>query len=134
MGHPCLACGACCAHYRVAFHWSEAEPALGGAVPPELAARLDPHRLAMRGTDGKRPRCVALEGEVGRAVRCGIYARRPSVCREVVPAWETGEPSPQCDKARLAHGMAPLARADWEVLAAPAQAAAGTEAAASSKR
>ncbi|RBD09468.1 YkgJ family cysteine cluster protein, partial [Xanthomonas oryzae pv. oryzae] len=28
MAHPCLTCGACCAYFRVSFHWSEADPAL----------------------------------------------------------------------------------------------------------
>lgn len=113
MEHPCQRCGACCASFRVAFHWSEADASLGGQVPPELAEKLDPHRLAMRGTQASRPRCVALEGRVGEAVRCGIYAQRPSVCREVAPAWEAGRPSPQCDKARRAHGLQPLRPEDW---------------------
>ena len=53
MLHPCLRCGACCAHFRVAFHWSEAESFLGGEVPAELTVKLDPHRLVMRGTESK---------------------------------------------------------------------------------
>lgn len=113
MGHPCLRCGACCAHFRVAFHWSEAESFLGGSVPPELTEKLDPHRLVMRGTQAAKLRCVALQGTVGEAASCGIYAQRPSVCREVAPAWEFGTPSPQCDKARLAHGLVPLTPEDW---------------------
>lgn len=113
MAHPCLRCGACCAHFRVAFHWSEAEAFLGGVVPPEFADKLDPHRLVMRGTQASQPRCVALQGSVGEAASCGIYERRPSVCREVVPSWEFGAPSPQCDKARLAHGMQLLTPEDW---------------------
>jgi Fe-S-cluster containining protein len=113
MLHPCLRCGACCAYFRVAFHWSEADASLGGLVPPELAEALDPHRLVMRGTQASKPRCVALQGTVGQAAHCGIYERRPSVCREVEPAWESGRPSPQCDKARMAHGMQPLTPADW---------------------
>ena len=113
MEHPCLRCGACCAFFRVAFHWSEAETFLGGKVPPELTEKLDPHRLAMRGTNAAQPRCVALQGTVGEAASCGIYAQRPSVCREVAPAWEFGTPSPQCDKARLAHGLRPLTPGDW---------------------
>jgi hypothetical protein len=68
MEHPCLRCGACCAFFRVAFHWSEAEAFLGGKVPPELTEKLDPHRLAMRGTNAAQPRCVALQGTVGEAV------------------------------------------------------------------
>ena len=113
MDHPCLRCGACCAHFRVAFHWSEAEPFLGGVVPAELTEKLDPHRLAMRGTYTAAPRCTALQGTVGETAHCGIYPQRPSVCREVAPSWEFGAVSPQCDKARLAHGLAVLTPQDW---------------------
>lgn len=98
---------------------------MGGTVPPELTEKLDPHRLVMRGTQARQPRCVALQGTVGRAASCGIYAQRPSVCREVMPAWETGLPSPQCDKARFAHGLPPLAPEVWaDVWAAASEAAA----------
>ena len=38
--HPCLTCGACCAHFRVSFHWSEADPEQGGAVPAALTEPL----------------------------------------------------------------------------------------------
>lgn len=117
MLHPCLRCGACCAYFRVAFHWSEADASLGGVVPQELTEALDPHRLVMRGTQASTPHCVALQGTVGEAAHCGIYERRPSVCREVEPAWESGRPSPQCDKARVAHGMSPLTPADWPAVA-----------------
>jgi len=113
MSHPCLRCGACCAHFRVAFHWSEAEAFMGGTVPPELTERIDPHRVAMRGTQARQPHCVALQGTVGTAASCSIYAQRPSVCREVIPAWEFGAPSAQCDKARAAYGLAPLTPEDW---------------------
>lgn len=113
MKHPCLRCGVCCAFFRVSFHWSEADASLGGCVPPELTEKLDPHRLVMLGTDEAQPRCVALQGTLGVAAHCGIYARRPSVCREVQPSWEFGTISPQCDKARLAHGLAVLTPQDW---------------------
>ncbi|MFC5740646.1 YkgJ family cysteine cluster protein [Dyella tabacisoli] len=113
MGHPCLRCGACCAYFRVAFHWSETDAFIGGMVPPALTEKLDPHRVSMRVTDAARSRCVALQGTVGKAASCGIYAQRPSVCRDVVPAWEFGAASAQCDKARIGHGMKPLTAADW---------------------
>ena len=113
MDHPCLACGACCATFRVAFHWLEADPALGGAVPTELTEVLDPHRLVMRGTQARSPRCVALQGQVGGPIRCGIYGQRPSPCRDLLPAWENGQPSPQCDRARARHGLPPLTPAHW---------------------
>jgi len=111
--HPCLSCGACCATFRVAFHWSESDPALGGVTPPELTERLDPHRVVMRGTFAPPMRCTALRGEVGGNAHCGIYPSRPSPCRELQPAWEHGEPSPQCDRARARHGLAPLEPDHW---------------------
>lgn len=113
MPHPCLSCGACCAYFRVAFHWSEADRFLGGQTPPELTHPLDPHRVVMLGTQSRAPRCVALQGEIGMAAACGIYALRPSPCRDLVPAWEQGEPSPQCDRARAAHGLPPLSPETW---------------------
>ena len=116
MSHPCLSCGACCATYRVSLHWSEAEPALGGAVPRELTETFDAHRLVMRGTWARVPRCIALDADVGRYSRCTIHERRPSACREVMPSWEHGAPDSQCDRARRSHGLAPLTPADWRVL------------------
>ncbi|WP_109124759.1 YkgJ family cysteine cluster protein [Dyella sp. C11] len=113
MSHPCIGCGVCCAHFLVAFHWSEADEGMGGVVPPELTETLDPHRLVMRGTRAYQPRCVGLKGTLGKDALCGIYERRPSVCREVEPSWEFGRPSAQCDKARIAHGLPVLTPADW---------------------
>jgi Fe-S-cluster containining protein len=110
MAHPCLSCGACCAAYRVSFHWLEASAA---DIPPQLLERVDPHRLAMRGTWARAPHCQALRGAVGADVACTIYAQRPSPCRELAAAWEHGVPSPQCDRARRVHGLAPLTPADW---------------------
>jgi Fe-S-cluster containining protein len=91
----------------------EAEPSVDGSVPRALTEKLDLHRLVMRGTQAYRPRCVALEGIVGETTRCSIYLQRPSVCHELLPAWEFGEPSPQCDRARIAHGLTPLTPEDW---------------------
>lgn len=99
--------------YRVAFHWSETEPALGGVTPASLTERLDAHRVVMRGTHAEPLRCVALRGIPGVAVHCTIYPQRPSPCRELEAAWETGRPSPQCDRARARHGLPPLQPADW---------------------
>lgn len=113
MPHPCLSCGACCAHFRVSFHWSEAEPSLGGSVPVELTEPLRNHERVMRGSNQASPRCVALDADIGRYSRCTIHARRPSTCALVVPSWESGAASPQCDKARAAHGLATLRPEDW---------------------
>lgn len=111
--HPCQTCGACCASFRVAFHWSEAAPEAGGTTPAELTEPLDAHRVVMRGTYAAPIRCIALRGAPGVATHCTIYATRPSPCRELVASWEDGTPSPQCDRARALHGLAPLTPADW---------------------
>lgn len=113
MLHPCLSCGACCAAYRVAFHWSQADPALGGTVPEAAVVRWDAHRLALRGTDRKQPRCMQLQGEIGRDVRCSIYPQRPEPCRILRASFENGHPSDQCDRARLRHGLTPLTPLAW---------------------
>lgn len=119
MPHPCLSCGACCAAFVVAFHWSEADGPVTEAdaeragIPDAMTERLDAHRLAMRGTWARQPHCTALRGAVGGPTRCAIYAQRPSPCRDLQPAWEHGAPSPQCERARRLHGLAPLAPGDW---------------------
>lgn len=113
MGHPCLSCGACCASFRVAFHWSESDHFPGGATPSDLTETLDPHRLVMRGTQARAPRCAALQGTVGQSTHCDIYMQRPSPCRELKPAWESGIASPQCDRARHIHGLPPLTLDSW---------------------
>ena len=107
--NPCIDCGACCAHFRVSFHWSEAASGQGGATPAELTTKVSPHHAAMRGTCGDSPRCVALDGDIGKEVRCRIYDRRPSPCREFEASWVNGVRSERCDKAREAHGLPPLA-------------------------
>jgi Fe-S-cluster containining protein len=114
--HPCIGCGACCAHYRVAFHWSETTSFDPAGMPVEHTIAIDPHRVAMRGTDGQWPHCTMLAGRVGVDARCLAYASRPSPCRDLGPAWEHGEASPQCDRARIAYGLAPLTPEFWLAL------------------
>ncbi|MBB5207627.1 hypothetical protein HNQ52_001156 [Chiayiivirga flava] len=97
----------------MAFHWSEASDEAVAPVPAALTEALDAHRVAMRGTYARAPRCIALQGDVGAFNACTVYERRPSPCRELQPAWEHGAPSPQCDRARARHGLAPLRPDDW---------------------
>src|SRR5690606_13604349 len=111
--HPCLRCGACCATFRISFHWSEAQPHNPDGPPADMVEPLRWHEVAMRGTSCARPRCIALRGTIGVDGHCGIYPQRPSVCREVEPSWEFGRHSPQCDKGRIAHGLRPLTPEDW---------------------
>lgn len=111
--HPCLRCGACCAYYRASFYWAEADDATPGGVPVSLTAQLTPHLRVMRGTDQPKPRCIALQGEIGQQVYCSIHLQRASVCRDYPPSYEDGSPNPRCDQARAAHGLAALTAADW---------------------
>ncbi|HMS18381.1 MAG TPA: YkgJ family cysteine cluster protein [Planctomycetota bacterium] len=106
---PCTACGACCAYFRASFYWSEAEPSAGGTVPSHMVTKVNDFLVAMRGTDQPKPRCIALDGTIGSCVRCTIYEDRSSVCRDFPYAYQYGEPSEGCDKARAAHGLPPIA-------------------------
>lgn len=98
--NPCLACGACCAAFRVSFYWAEAE-AYG--LPPDMVQPLNAVMACMAGTNRAIPRCAALQGEIGERVACRAYGQRPSPCREV----EAGDD--KCARARARHGMTPLA-------------------------
>jgi len=91
----------------------ESDEFTDGGVPAALTRPLDPHRLCMQGTHGAPVRCVALDAQIGVYSRCSIHPNRPSVCREVDASWEFGAASSQCDRARIAHGMAPLTAGDW---------------------
>ena len=73
--------------------------------------------VAMKGTHQSQPlRCVCLQGEIGSfGTTCSIYEQRSSTCRGFWASLEQdGETrSDYCDKARAAHGMAPLELGDW---------------------
>lgn len=106
--NPCLACGACCAFFRVSFHWTEADPTIGGTVPGQYTEPVGAHWLAMRGTNQAQPRCVALSGTIGEQVHCTIHPARSSTCREFTRSGESGMPNPDCDRARHAWGLPAL--------------------------
>jgi Fe-S-cluster containining protein len=63
----------------------------------------------MRGTDHARPRCAALVGTVGEKAGCGIYEWRPGPCREFGMLAPLGRGDEACARARLRHGLTPLA-------------------------
>jgi Fe-S-cluster containining protein len=100
--HPCLACGACCASFRVDFAAQELDEH-GGSVPAGLAVEVTQTIFRMRGTDHTPVRCAALSGRIGERAACGIYEWRPGPCRELEPGSET------CERARARHGLVPLA-------------------------
>jgi len=105
----CTRCGACCASFRVDFHVSElADGQTGAGVPATLCVPVTATLMRMKGTDGGPPRCIALAGEIGQAVRCTIYADRPSPCRDFAPYAALGIGEDGCDRARRKHGMQAL--------------------------
>jgi Fe-S-cluster containining protein len=108
--NPCIACGACCAYYRVSFYCGELTGGSGGYVPVELTSKVNSVMACMKGTEAGHGRCVALEGELGRSgIRCRIYAQRPSTCREF-DAWHAdGAPNPDCQGLRERIGLPALA-------------------------
>jgi len=77
-------------------------------TPVEWTIPVSPFHVAMKGTTGDNPRCIALEGEVGREVGCAIYAKRPSTCRNFTASYAQGKKSSRCDEARDAFGLPPL--------------------------
>jgi uncharacterized protein len=95
----CQACGACCAYFRVSFHWSEADDGPGGTVPVALTEPVGLHLRCMQGTGARPARCVALSGTVGQQVGCTIYPLRSSSCQELAPG------DPKCLQARAHHGL-----------------------------
>lgn len=103
MGLPCLKCDACCANFRVSFYWAVTDAHPQGRVRQALTVPVTPHFMAMRGTEQRPSRCVALQDEIGGALRCSIYEQRSSTCRE----FTLGDA--RCHEARRLHGLAPLA-------------------------
>ncbi len=116
--HPCQACGACCASFRVAFHWREAEgnpeDQFDRSVPQEYTEDLDLNQRCMKGTNDKhQPKCVALMARVGQSAQCIVYANRPTPCRLFLASFENGFQNIRCDQAREKHGLKPLTKRDY---------------------
>lgn len=112
--NPCLGCGACCAFFRVSFHWAESTAGKPDGVPEDMTEPVTPHRVAMKGTLSKPTRCLALRGTLGEAVFCSIHPARSSPCRDFAASWENAVHNPDCDRARAAHGLPPLEPGWWE--------------------
>lgn len=93
---PCQSCGACCSY---SSEW----PRFSTETDDELD--LIPVAFVNDGLSGMRctaERCNALDGEIGLATRCTIYAMRPHVCRACQPGDE------ECLMARERHGLGAL--------------------------
>ena len=106
--NPCLACGSCCAFFRVSFYWGENETTT--KTSEILTEKITHHMVAMKGTNAYPPRCVALLGEIGHSVSCSHYENRPSPCRNFSYSWDNDIQNNDCDRARNANGLLALVR------------------------
>jgi hypothetical protein len=94
----CQSCGACCGY---SANW----PRFSIESDDELA--LIPEQLVNARLSGMRcegDRCAALQGEIGDATACGIYAVRPEVCRTCMPG------DAECAMARRKFGLPAIER------------------------
>lgn len=99
--NPCCGCGACCRHFRVSFYHGEMDTQTGGYVPAALCSQITPFRACMKGTESGGAPCIALQADM----RCGIYAQRPSVCREFPVFMPDGALNPECVRLREMFGI-----------------------------
>ncbi len=121
-GNPCVQCGACCAFFRVSFFWEEANPQNLNSVPEEMTEPVNDLLQCMKGTNQPNPRCIALDGEIGKRVTCKIYEQRSSVCRdfglheEAEGITVNGMDLIRCNEARKAWNLPPLSRSELRLL------------------
>jgi Fe-S-cluster containining protein len=94
---PCQSCGACCAYSQNWPRFTVEEDESLDLIPPELVN----DRLS--GMRCENDRCCALQGKIGEATACGIYALRPEVCRTCMPG------DAECAMARRKFGLPALA-------------------------
>lgn len=101
--NPCLSCGACCAFFRVIFHWIEC---IEKKIPEHTVEKISDRELCMKGTNKSRPHCICLSGEIGQKVHCLIYEERPYPCIRFKASLNGSNPS--CDRARAYYGLKSL--------------------------
>jgi hypothetical protein len=89
----CESCGACCAYSATWPRFSIESDEELAAIPE---AFVNARRSGMR-CEGDR--CAALQGRIGEATACGIYAVRPEVCRTCMPG------DAECAMARRKFGL-----------------------------
>lgn len=99
--NPCAGCNACCRHFRISFYHGELDTQPGGHVPAGMAVQITPFRACMKGTESGQGRCIALQHDG----LCGIYAQRPSVCREFRVLMDDGSMNPDCLRLRAMYGI-----------------------------
>lgn len=104
----CQTCGACCCNIdenrAEGYPWYvEVLRDSPLVLRPDLRKRyivFDPAGTPHMRLDAAG-RCVALQGKLGREVRCTVYAHRPFGCRQV----QAGDP--ECLQARRERGIDP---------------------------
>lgn len=101
----CLSCGVCCAtRFSEKKTYVKIDQTDYLNIPSDLRDGLvtstkDGNFLSTKQNKDGVTVCAALEGIVGKSVECGIYAKRPLICRIFEPG------SPECLIARDAFGL-----------------------------
>ena len=93
---PCQTCGACCSYSQNWPRFTTEDDAALDLIPQAFVNE----KLSGMRCDGER--CSALQGKVGVATSCAIYAMRPEVCRTCMPG------DAECATARRSYGLAPV--------------------------
>lgn len=107
MEEVCQACGACCVYSAEWPRFSLESDAALALIPPMF---VDDAGAKMRCVGD---RCTALEGEIGVATACAVYAVRPDVCRACLPGDDA------CAMARRRAGLSALTFAPSVLPASP---------------
>ena len=110
----CQTCGVCCDHDPIVptdLHESE-RLGVYVEITDDSETNVVVDRIVTR--DFAAGHCAHLEGDLGRFVGCGVYDRRPDVCRD----FEAG--SDRCREYRRMYGLEPQLSAEDVARFAPA--------------
>lgn len=95
--YECTKCGACCAKPgKITIFRKEIYDGLKEVINPALAKSTMPFGkdYTFIPNNDNSPRCLHLQGELGKNVACKIYSDRPAFCRMYEPG------STLCKKVR----------------------------------
>ena len=95
----CQSCGACCSYSAEWPCFSMEDDSQLDRIPEKFVA------ADLSGMRCEGDRCSALQGDIGKATACGIYAVRPEVCRTCMPG------DAECAMARRKFGLPVIASA-----------------------
>lgn len=111
----CTKCGACCAYFRILLSPADLLLMENHLLDRHISMveQIGDYLYIMKGTSSPNSRCVALEGEIGKLVKCKIYEIRPQICKDFNPLTEDGNINAYCNKARQKYNLPLLTPHDF---------------------